>query len=133
MIKARPSAKKKRTPASGTTTPPADPPLLQCGVFTLDQHNLRATKRDCPLTLTPMQTRLFLLFMRHPGRVIRRKTIVKAIWNTDYEKDVRMLYVQICGLRQQIEDDPRHPVYLRTVRGIGYRFGVPGEDTAPAF
>jgi len=132
MVKTRPSVKKKRIPASGTPTPSADPPPLHCGVFTLDQRTRRVAKRDCQLTLTPMQTQLFLLFMRHPGRVIRHKTIVKKIWNTDYVKDLRMLYVHIWGLRQKIEDDPRHPVYLRTVRGVGYRFGMPGEETAPA-
>ncbi len=132
MGKSRSPSKKRRIPSSCLPKAPADPPPLHCGVFTLDQRTLRATKGDGQLTLTPMQTRLFLLFMRHAGRVIRRKTIIKEIWKTEYEEDVRMLYVHICGLRQKIEDDPRHPAYLRTVRGIGYRFGMPGEETAPA-
>ena len=132
MSKTQPPAKKKRIPASGTPKPAADPPPLHCGVFTIDQRTLRATKGDGPLILTPMQTRLFLLFMRHAGRVIWHRTIIKEVWKTDYVKDRRMLYVHICGLRRQIEDDPRHPAYLRTVRGIGYRFGMPGEDTSPA-
>jgi DNA-binding response OmpR family regulator len=132
MVKTRPPVKKKRIHASGTPTPPADPPLLRCGMFTLDQRTLRATKGECQLILNPMQTRLFLLFMRHAGRVIRHKTIMKEIWKTDFTKDLRMLYVHIWGLRKKIEDDPRHPAYLRTVRGIGYRFGMPGEDTSPA-
>lgn len=132
MSKTRPPAKKKRMLASGTSTPVADPPLLRCGVFTMDQRTLCVTKRECPLSLNPMQTQLFLLFMRHPGRVIKHKTILKEVWKTDYGEDRRMLYVHIWGLRKKIEDDPRHPAYLRTVRGIGYRFGVPGEETAPA-
>jgi DNA-binding response OmpR family regulator len=150
MSTARPPAKKRQTSSSYTSKDPAtpetpsrppfrevrrdgvSPKLLHCGVFTLDQRTLSATKREHQLRLTPMQAKLLLLFMRHPGRVIRRKTIVKEIWDTDYTKDTRMLDVHICGLRKVIEDDPRHPAYLRTVRGVGYRFGVPGEDTSPA-
>jgi len=131
LSKTQPPARKKRTPAAGITSPD-DPPLLQCGVFTFDQRTLRATKGERPLILNAMQTQLFLLFMRHPGRVIRHKTILKEIWHTDFTQDRRMLYVHIWGLREKIEDDPRHPAYLRTVRGIGYRFGVPGEETSPA-
>jgi len=45
------------------------------------------------------------------------------VWETDFLDDTRTLEVHICWLRQKIEEDPHNPQRLRTVRGVGYRFG----------
>jgi DNA-binding response OmpR family regulator len=47
------------------------------------------------------------------------------VWETDYVGDTRTLSVHVRWLRQKIEDDPDSPRFLRTVRGVGYRFEVP--------
>ena len=61
--------------------------------------------------------------MRNPGKVLSRRLLMKEVWETDFLDDTRTLDVHICYLRKKIEEDPYHPHLLRTVRGIGYRFG----------
>jgi DNA-binding response OmpR family regulator len=78
--------------------------------------------------LTPRQARLLEVFMRHAGRTLTRKFLMETVWETDYMGDTRTLDVHVRWLRERIEEDPSSPRYLRTVRGIGYRFGVPSEE-----
>jgi len=49
---------------------------------------------------------------------------MQEVWETDYMGDTRTLDVHIRWLREKIEDDPSHPLYLQTVRRVGYRFGT---------
>jgi DNA-binding winged helix-turn-helix (wHTH) protein len=72
--------------------------------------------------LTPKQFKLLEAFMRRPGEVLSRRFLMRHVWQTDYIGDTRTLDVHIRWVRQIIEDDPDKPRYLRTVRGIGYRF-----------
>ena len=73
--------------------------------------------------LTPKECELLALFMSYPGRVLSRKLLMKEVWDTDFLDDTRTLEVHICWLRKKIEEDPRNPQRLRTIRGVGYRFG----------
>ncbi len=73
--------------------------------------------------LTPKESELLALFMSYPGRVLSRKLLMKEVWDTDFLDDTRTLEVHICWLRKKIEEDPRNPQRLRTIRGVGYRFG----------
>ena len=73
--------------------------------------------------LTPKECELLALFMSYPGRVLSRKLLMKEVWETDFLDDTRTLEVHICWLRKKIEEDPRNHQRLRTVRGVGYRFG----------
>ena len=72
--------------------------------------------------LTPRQARLLEVFMHHPGEVLTRAFLMKQIWDTDYLGDTRTLDVHVHWVRRAIEDDPQAPVYLRTIRRVGYRF-----------
>ena len=74
--------------------------------------------------LTPMLCQLLEVFMRNPEKVLGRRFLMKEVWETDYLGDTRTLEVHICWLRKKIEEDPRHPRYLITVRGRGYRFSL---------
>lgn len=73
--------------------------------------------------LTPKECELLALFMSYPGRVLSRKLLMKEVWNTDFVDDTRTLEVHVCWLRKKIEEDPHNPQRLRTIRGVGYRFG----------
>jgi len=73
--------------------------------------------------LTPKECELLALFMSYPGRVLSRKLLMKEVWETDFLDDTRTLEVHICWLRKKIEEDPSKPQRLRTIRGVGYRFG----------
>jgi len=77
------------------------------------------------LHLRPKEAALLALFMRNPGKVLSRREIMKEVWETDYVGDTRTLSVHVRWLRKRIEDDPSKPRFLRTVRGVGYRFEVP--------
>jgi len=81
--------------------------------------------------LTPKQFRLLELFMRHPGQVLTRRFIMNQVWETDYMDDTRTLDVHVRWVREKIEVNPSQPVYLRTVRNVGYCFAAPRAETSP--
>jgi DNA-binding response OmpR family regulator len=66
--------------------------------------------------------------MRHPGEVLTRAFLMKQVWETDYLGDTRTLDVHVHWLRKAVEEDPRLPTHLRTVRRVGYRFGAPKKE-----
>ena len=81
----------------------------------------------CGEKRTRLTPRLFVLmetFMRHPGEILERDELFRTLWETDYLGDMRSLDVHISWLRQALEDDPRHPKYIKTERGVGYRLEV---------
>lgn len=75
--------------------------------------------------LTPKQAKLLETFMRNPGRLLTRKTLIQKVWHTDYTGDTRTLDVHISWLRSAIEPDPDKPTLIRTIRGMGYRMDLP--------
>jgi len=102
-------------------------PDLQVGPLVLDLDSRTLRKGDLALHLRPKEATLLAFFMRNPGRILSRQEIMKQVWETDYVEDTRTLSVHIRWLRLKIEDDPDAPRFLRTVRGLGYRFEVPVE------
>lgn len=74
--------------------------------------------------MTPKQCALLQMLMVHHGQVVPRPDIMKSIWNTSYLEDTRTLDVHIRWLRERIEPEPSSPVYLVTVRGVGYRLNL---------
>jgi DNA-binding response OmpR family regulator len=90
--------------------------------LTLDLDTRCVHKGDSQSVLTPRLFILLRLFMENPGEVISREDIFYKVWDTDFFADMRTLDVHISWLRQIIEDDPRKPQLIRTVRGKGYMF-----------
>jgi DNA-binding response OmpR family regulator len=88
---------------------------------------LRAENRHIRLTL--METELLRHLVRNPGRAISRSEILEKVWHMHEDTDTRAIDNFIVRLRRYLEEDPAHPVYLQTVRGVGYRF-VPEEKPA---
>jgi len=76
------------------------------------------------IQLTPKECQLLATFMRHACQVLSHKFLMKEVWDTDYVGDTRTLQVHVSWLRSKIEENPRRPNRLRTVRGVGYRFGA---------
>ena len=66
--------------------------------------------------------------MTNMGKVVTRERLFDEVWGTDWIGDTRTLDVHMSWLRAKLEDDPANPVYLQTVRGVGYRFHNPEED-----
>jgi len=104
--------------------------LLRCGSLVFHPETNTVTKNGRPLPLTPKATRLFAVLIRHAGEALSRNFLVREVWETDWTGDTRTLDVHIRWLRQRIEDDPSHPVYLRTIRGLGYCLTPPADPPA---
>lgn len=75
-----------------------------------------------PLDLTPTEWALVELFMHHPGQVFGRETLLRHIWNSDFQGDSRTVDTHLQRLRAKIEANPATPRCIQTVRGFGYRF-----------
>jgi len=64
------------------------------------------------------------LLRENPGRVLTRDVLIDRVWGSDYVGDTKTLDVHIKRLRTLIEDDPKNPAYITTIRGVGYRLEV---------
>jgi len=95
-------------------------------VFKTNQRCVIRGERETHLT--PKQARLLETFMRHPGEILTRAFLMKQVWETDYVGDTRTLDVHIHWVRKAIEEDSRSPVYLRTIRRLGYCLQAPEEE-----
>ena len=102
--------------------------LLQVGDLAYNLQTRCVHHGDQVTRLTPKQGLLLQVLMEHAGQTLKRKFLMATVWKTDYMGDTRTLDVHVRWLREKIEDDPSHPRYLRTVRGVGYRLGVPPAD-----
>jgi len=98
--------------------------LLRVKDWTLDLDRRQLFTGNGAQELTPQLCRLLEVFMRNPEHVLDRRFLMKEVWETDYFGDTRTLEVHICWLRKKVEDNPHRPRYLRTVRGVGYRFSL---------
>jgi DNA-binding response OmpR family regulator len=94
--------------------------LLRCGPLVLNLANRTVSTPKGEYTMTPKQCALLQMLMTRHGQVVSRGEIMELIWETSYLEDTRTLDVHIRWLRERIEPDPSSPIYLRTVRGIGY-------------
>ncbi|MDA0999354.1 MAG: response regulator transcription factor [bacterium] len=105
--------------------------LLHSGDLRLDAEKHKVTLGDRPVSLTPIEFKLLETFMRAPGRVFSRGELLDRIYQHDESVVDRVIDVHIGKLRQKIEADSSRPVYVLTVRGIGYQFAEsPGAEDA---
>lgn len=101
---------------------------IRAGPLALDPDTRMLRKGGTTVHLRPKEAALLTLFLRNPGRVLSRLEIMRKVWETDYVGDTRTLSVHVRWLRLKIEDDPSSPRFLRTVRGVGYRFEASEPD-----
>jgi DNA-binding response OmpR family regulator len=74
------------------------------------------------VALTATEFRLLLELARRPKQVFTRELLLELVWNYDYLGDSRLVDVAVQRLRAKVEDDPKQPKLIQTVRGVGYRF-----------
>jgi len=91
-------------------------------------HEVRVGSRAIDLTATEFD--LLRVLAEHPGWVYSREELLEAVWGYTYLGDSRLVDVHIANLRKKIEDDPSNPQYVRTVRGVGYKFQPSGAGSA---
>jgi DNA-binding response OmpR family regulator len=105
----------------GSPVPETEAPYTFAG-RTIDFAALELRVEDRSVRLTVMETDLLRYLVRHQGRNIPRKELLEQVWRMREDTDTRAIDNFIVRLRRYIEDDPANPVFLKTVRGIGYRF-----------
>jgi DNA-binding response OmpR family regulator len=103
------------------------PQRILAGDIALDLGAHVVTKKGVEVQLRQKEYEILTLLMTNIGTVITRERLFDEVWGTDWLGDTRTLDVHMSWLRSKLEDDPTRPVYLQTVRGVGYRFVVPEE------
>lgn len=88
----------------------------------IDPAAFTVRRRGDNVELTATEFRLLLELARRPKQVFTRGLLLELVWNYDYLGDSRLVDVAVQRLRAKIEDDPKQPKLIRTVRGVGYRF-----------
>jgi two-component system, OmpR family, response regulator RegX3 len=91
------------------------------GGLRLDVARHTATIDGSPILLTRSEFRLVALLASAPGKPFTREALIKHLWESDFVGDKRAIDVHVSNLRRKLEDDPRRPRRLLTVRGIGYK------------
>ena len=95
---------------------------IEVGKLVIDPSSYRVTRSSKPLTLSTLEFRLCYFLASRPNRVFSRDQLLDAVWGTERFVTPRSVDVYVRRLREKIEEDPEHPVYLKTVRGAGYMF-----------
>jgi DNA-binding response OmpR family regulator len=96
--------------------------VIQHGDLEIDVASMTVRVQGEPVVTTAREFRLLEYLARHRGRVFTRDQLLDAVWKEGSFVTPRSIDVFVRRLREKIERDPRHPQYLKTMRGIGYRF-----------
>ncbi len=96
-------------------------PTLQIGALRLDPTRYEVTLAGAPLELTRTEFNLLHTLMKNPGYVFTRSELIESALGYTYESIERTLDSHIKNLRRKVGDNPKEPVYIHTVYGVGYR------------
>lgn len=93
---------------------------LQVGELVIHPDAYYVTKKGATIDLTHREFELLFYLARHVGQVMTREHLLEEVWDFEYLGDVRTVDVTIRRLREKVEDNPSHPGYIITRRGVGY-------------
>jgi DNA-binding response OmpR family regulator len=96
--------------------------VLQIGDIILDSYNVKVVVRGKEIELTSIEYGILKFLMDNAGRILTKNQIFEAVWNEEFLSGDNTIMVHISRLRDKIEVDSRNPKYLKTIRGLGYRF-----------
>ena len=99
-----------------------DEPRLVLGDLTVHPARLRAERAGVEVDLSLREVKLLQLFHDNPGKVLDRDALFRHGWGVDHYPNSRTLDQHISTLRKKVEADPKNPVLIRTVHGVGYRY-----------
>ncbi len=103
----------------------APTPSVELGALTVDLAGHRLLHNGERVPLKPKVFELLAYLLRHPGQVLTREQLLEHVWGYDYAGETRTVDVHVHWLRAAIEPEPAEPIYLHTVRGVGYVFRRP--------
>ncbi len=95
---------------------------IELGPIRMDIDARRCFVDGEEIKLRKKEFALLRLLLENPGRVLTREVLIDRVWGSDYVGDTKTLDVHIKRLRSLIEDDPKNPEHISTVRGVGYRY-----------
>ncbi|MEI6812159.1 MAG: response regulator transcription factor [Actinomycetes bacterium] len=95
--------------------------VLAAGPVRMDTDRHLVSVENQPTNLPLKEFELLEFLMRNSGRVLTRMQLIDRVWGSDYVGDTKTLDVHIKRLRAKIEKDPANPIYIQTVRGLGYK------------
>lgn len=101
-----------------------DLPVFEVGDLRVDLVARQVTVRGEPQRLTPTQYRLLTTMIKHAGKVLTHRQLLREVWGPDSVGEHQYLRVYVGQIRQKIEADPTRPRYLLTEPGVGYRFAA---------
>jgi DNA-binding response OmpR family regulator len=92
------------------------------GLLAIDTRSFEVKKKGNSVTLTPTEIKILAVLAGSPGRVFTRGELVESALGYHFEGYERSIDAHIKNIRQKIEDDPRNPLFINTVYGVGYKF-----------
>ena len=105
----------------------AEPETIALGAVKVDLAGRRLLRDGETLPVKPKAFDLLVFLLRNAGHVFTRDQLLEHVWGYDYAGETRTVDVHVHWLRAQIESDPADPVYLETVRGVGYVLRRPAD------
>ncbi|MHC4518855.1 MAG: response regulator transcription factor [Planctomycetota bacterium] len=103
----------------------AEEDTYRFGDYTLDLPARKLTRNDEEIKLSPKEFGLLEMFVKKSGRALPRDEILNLVWGYDAYVGTRSIDRFVTTLRNKIEPDPHHPIYIHTIREIGYKFEPP--------
>ncbi len=105
-----------------TAGPTSGTDAFRFGDVSVDFRRAEVTKDGRALELSAREFKLLRYFLEHRGAALSRDELLNEVWGYNAMPSTRTVDVHIAWLRQKIEDNPRHPQYILTVHGLGYKF-----------
>jgi two-component system KDP operon response regulator KdpE len=99
-------------------------PIFILGGLKVDLIKRIVTLEDHEVQLTPNEYNLLKILVKHSGKVLTHRFLLREVWGTEYGDELHMLHVNISNLRRKIELNPARPQFIITEPGVGYRLKV---------
>jgi len=101
---------------------PGEGGVITAGPVTIDVERHAVSIAGVSISLPLKEFELLEFLVRNSGRVLTRTQLIDRVWGSDYFGDTKTLDVHVKRLRAKIEKDPANPIYIQTIRGLGYKF-----------
>jgi len=111
-----------RTAIRHARPPGGDSSILAVGDVRVDLVARQASLAGARLALTPLEYKLLVALMKHAGKVLTHRSLLREVWGPHASQETHYLRVFVAGLRRKLGDDPAHSRYIATEQGVGYRF-----------
>ena len=98
--------------------------VLKVGPFSMHADETEVHKDGVLLELTAKEVGLMACFMHNPNRILSKETLFERVWGEDFYGSDNTVMVHIRRLREKVESDPSNPIFITTVKGLGYKFVI---------